>query len=678
MQINVCHISYTFLRYNFALDTVLKCYLFFKQIKLVHKINNKMNSPESKKKKTEKYFTKFQDNWLNRKEYKNWLSKIDTYTAKCTLCSTKFTVKYDGEKAVRKHCTSKEHGKANSQILTNQILTNIFPSTSNFKNENLKIAAAVVAQIYHGLSHHHSYLSIECGIKLNNEIFKDSAICSKISCGRTKVQSIVENVICPKSIEMVLEEMRNLPFSNSIDASNKGNKKFFPLAVRYFHKEKGLQHKIIDFYEDADETSEAITKIKLSIEKNDLDIKNVVAYGADNASVNYGKNNSVYQNLKSSVNNNLIKGNCHCHILHNAGRHAIKALSYDVENLVAKVYAEFSNSAKKVEELKLCFDFVEMEYEKVRYSQIRWLSLFQAVERLLSSWPAIKVYFKELGKEHCHKVVWDFVNEDEHEIEYNLKYVSYPELYLYFVHHYMNLMTKSLLLTEKNNLTCIELDEIMRSLKEKLETRIKDKFFGSTVHSALKYIIKKDEFINEAIEVYKRTLNYLEKWYDYDKCIYKKMEIFNLKSNNFNYENILDVATSFNIIINEDKLYDEIHVKNLLSSINNNIDTLNEKWKKIFVSDEDDNLSKLLKIVRCILSIPVNNSYVEGIFSIMNNVWSDERNRLKVESVKTEICTKLNYKINCGEFYKYITKPEQVELLKCAISNKKYNFKVKK
>jgi len=75
--------------------------------------------------------------------------------------------------------------------------------------------------------------------------------------------------------------------------------KFYPLAVRYFHKGKGLRHKIIDFYEDAAENSEAISnKIKLSIEKNDLNIKNLVAYGADNASVNYGKNTSVYQKFK--------------------------------------------------------------------------------------------------------------------------------------------------------------------------------------------------------------------------------------------------------------------------------------------------------------------------------------------------------------------------------------------
>lgn len=81
--------------------------------------------------------------------------------------------------------------------------------------------------------------------------------------------------------------------------------------------------------------------------------------------------------------------------------------------------------------------------------------------------------------------------------------------------------------------------------------------------------------------------------------------------------------------------------------------------------------------MQCILAISVNNSYVEGIFSIMNNIWSDEQNRLKVESVKAEICTKMNYDMKCKEFNEYIRKPKQTELLKNVLSNKKYIFKVK-
>jgi hypothetical protein len=35
----------------------------------------------------------------------------------------------------------------------------------------------------------------------------------------------------------------------------------------------------------------------------------------------------------------------------------------------------------------------------------------------------------------------------------------------------------------------------------------------------------------------------------------------------------------------------------------------------------------------------------------MENVWSEKINRLSVEMVKSELCVKLNYNINCQEFF---------------------------
>ncbi|GFT09653.1 uncharacterized protein TNCV_4948141 [Trichonephila clavipes] len=66
----------------------------------------------------------------------------------------------------------------------------------------------------------------------------------------------------------------------------------------------------------------------------------------------------------------------------------------DVENIVMKVFAEFSCSAKKQEDLKECFDFFEIEYrEVIRHVPTRWLSLFKALDRMLSSWGPLKENF---------------------------------------------------------------------------------------------------------------------------------------------------------------------------------------------------------------------------------------------------------------------------------------------
>lgn len=72
-----------------------------------------------------------------------------------------------------------------------------------------------------------------------------------------------------------------------------------------------------------------------------LDLKNMSAYAADNASVNYGKHNSVYQKLKLTYKD-VLPANCLAHILHNATRYAAGSLDFDVENAVLKVYCHFS------------------------------------------------------------------------------------------------------------------------------------------------------------------------------------------------------------------------------------------------------------------------------------------------------------------------------------------------
>ena len=78
----------------------------------------------------------------------------------------------------------------------------------------------------------------------------------------------------------------------------------------------------------------------------------------------------------------------------------------------------------------------------------------------------------------------------------------------------------------------------------------------------------------------------------------------------------------------------------------------------------------ILKLVEFALAIPVSNAYVERIFSLMKNLWTDERNRLSTDMIKAELCVKLNYSHSCKEFYTCII--DQKTLIKAARSNSKY------
>jgi hypothetical protein len=187
----------------------------------------------------------FNSEW--EKDY-NWLRAVkdNNDEAKCLICSTTFTTKWDGLNAIKSHMKSTQHQKkaTNAQ---QQTLKNFFVSGSADEKGKRAVALAEITNVYHANQHHHSYLSMDCGVKLARRVYTDSDIAKKMACGRTKAVAISENVLAPYSVELLLNELGTSFFSIASDASNKGNRKFFPLCVRYFNPAVGVQDRVLDF-----------------------------------------------------------------------------------------------------------------------------------------------------------------------------------------------------------------------------------------------------------------------------------------------------------------------------------------------------------------------------------------------------------------------------------------------
>ena len=77
---------------------------------------------------------------------------------------------------------------------------------------------------YHGIKHHPSYISQDCGNKLYSCVFSDSPVMTKISCGRTKSEALVMSVLLPFAQKSLPNNLKNTPFSIGSDASNKATK----------------------------------------------------------------------------------------------------------------------------------------------------------------------------------------------------------------------------------------------------------------------------------------------------------------------------------------------------------------------------------------------------------------------------------------------------------------------
>lgn len=186
---------------------------------------------------------------------------------------------------------------------------------------------------------------------------------------------------------------------------------------------------------------------------------------------------------------------------------------------------------------------------------------------------------------------------------------------------------------------------------------------------------------NQLIIWYKNILKYIEDRFDFSKNnILFKMQIFSLKTI-FRFDQLVEVLTALSLdnVIDIDELYEEYcQIKEVLNIIiterssNNETNFSYEKWHKLL--SQNNNLKSFLKIFQFIASIPISNASAERVFSLCNNTWSDNRNRLLIENVKAELQIKVNYTFTCEEFYQYVIHNKR--LLKCARSQKKYDFKL--
>lgn len=167
-----------------------------------------------------------------------------------------------------------------------------------------------------------------------------------------------------------------------------------------------------------------------------------------------------------------------------------------------------------------------------------------------------------------------------------------------------------------------------------------------------------------------RAIKYLSDWYEFENPPFEKFKIFNLESK-LAYCDISKVAQELfhdsESYINFDDLYNEICIVNEIIPLIKDKRGVVEKWTYIF---KEKKFPNLVKIVQPILSISVSTANVERVFSLMNQSWTDNRNRMNVELVKAELVIKSNFSLNCKDFYEYIAKNKK--LLKSVSKSEKY------
>jgi hypothetical protein len=91
----------------------------------------------------------------------------------------------------------------------------------------------------------------------------------------------------------------------------------------------------------------------------------------------------------------------------------------------------------------------------------------------------------------------------------------------------------------------------------------------------------------------------------------------------------------------------------------NFVDEYTKKWSFINKRRSDVEAyccvcNSYISVSEYIFSVPANNASVERIFSLMAAQWTDERNRLNIDTIESILQCHYNFNMTCSQFYNYV------------------------
>lgn len=600
--------------------------------------------------------------------------------AKCTICDCYVSVASRGALDLDRHLATSKHVTCFKGASSSRVVTSFF--SPKFSKIDESVSAAEGALSFHTVRHHQTYRSMDCTSSLLPKLVEDSEIAKKLQCARTKTEAIVNKVLAPHSLECVLKSVENSPFLGiATDASNHGSVKLFPVMIQYFDWKIGVVSKIIDLCSCENETAKTIADVLLSVLKSHGLSDKCVSFCGDNANVNFGginrpaSGNNVFALLNNVLTNDLAGIGCPAHILHNTLQHGTDLLPVDIESIVLKIFNFFSIYTVRTEKLKQFCDFVNINYQQLlRHCKTRWLSLFPAIERILKLYPALRSYF--LSESGVPRILKDFFKDE------------FSELYLSLVHSLMNVFHTTINDLEKEHNCLLDIVRIQNSVSKCLENRLQNKFMPMNISQKLDSLredgleTEVNNFINSALCLYQSCKDYLDKWTvqcDEFECFYW-LNMKYLKEKDCTFSDIIPSVKYINekqkcIVLDDVILFDEFcALKEFVLKQDEAffLESIDFQWSKFFEQAVNVKcFQSLLHICQFFFSIIAHNANVERVFSLINAQWSEERNRLSVESVKGIVTVQYNLKhFTCKEFHAYLLKSP--ELLKDISSSQKY------
>ncbi|KAJ8912516.1 hypothetical protein NQ315_015600 [Exocentrus adspersus] len=552
------------------------------------------------------------------------------HKARCTSCKTEFKAETT---VIKNHSRSIKHIRSVSTIndCTQPKISSAFENSCSNVQERTKSFEIWLATFL--AEHNVAFNSIDdlvAGLKLH---LNDSVVQS-MKLGRTKATAIINNVVGKVHKVEIEEDLRNGKFSLLIDEStDRGTIKSVCICVRYNvgHSVKTKLLSLVDIFDknDFDSANEGATAQRLYdcvmkvIKDANINEKNLIGFASDGCNTMMGVNNSFSRIM-------ILK--CICHSLHICASKACEELPRMCEDLARDVYAYFKNSSKRQCQFIEFQIFCDAKVHRIlRPSQTRWLSLLSVVNRIVEQWDALKLFFN--SQWHEHKTL-----ASEHiSIALNNPLIKLYYLFLQWV------LPK-----------IVQLNELFQSEKviiTDLYTNMKRMYVDLLRIGVMQYMSNANLSKEATSDFFERCRRFLiclcgeiKRRFDFNDKILSNISIFNPK-----YGQSANSVSLFSLLKETVRLTDDMDIqviddeyrmfnrdKNDLPDYIKSICEVDTYWievGKLQNFDQSFRYKNLSTYVLRLLVLPHSNAACERVFSKVNLVKTDIRNKLKTNTI---------------------------------------------
>ena len=430
----------------------------------------------------------------------------------------------------------------------------------------------------------------------------------------------------------------------------------------------------ITFLELADlsnaDASGVLKSIKTSFEKLGIDdMRKLVGFGSDGASVNAGKKQGV-KTLLQADNPWLVFGWCVAHRLELALKDALAGTVFaDVDELILRMYYLYKRSPKKLRQLKELvdiyedsFEFVEGGFKPKKASGTRWIGhKTRALDVIVDKYGIFMQHLENLTEDKSYPSKERAKFKGWHQKWTNARIPLLACLSIEVLAP-ARILSK---IFQAEEVDVVAVGHNLQKTKQQLD-RIERKDFDQlpTVQRFLNNVEEDEGEFKYQDVVLKNFLNGKEsaqrrknEWTSLvSKAIENRLEPGNSEISKYSSE-IINTEGWFrstedpDFLDNElEELYNHFEIPLKNAGFDGNITEMTEQWhdlvsyaikyfdiqktdyrviwRKIFDSSRNNGWKLVLLLVKLLFTLPISNAKVERLFSLMNRVKTDTRNSL--------------------------------------------------